>query len=64
MKNCTIIHVLPNEKDTETPANNIFVLKMPSAFYVCCIYSLVIEANTMHPDQTAPESDLGPYRLQ
>ena len=42
------------------PANNVFVLKMLSAFYICCIYLnalrqlLVIEANIMNPDQTAP----------
>ena len=45
---------------------------MLSAFYVCCLHlgtfrlDLIIEANTMNPDQTAPleQSDLGPYYLQ
>ena len=38
---------------------NIFVLKMLSAEYVCCIYSnafytiLIMEANNMEPEQTA-----------
>ena len=37
-----------------------FILKMASAYYVCCIYSkhtsdLIMEANTMNPDQTAPK---------
>ena len=38
---------------------NIFVLKMLSAFYICCIDStanqitMIIDANTMDPDQTA-----------
>ena len=40
---------------------NIFVLKMLSAEYVCCIYSnafytiLIMEATNMDPDQTAPK---------
>ena len=40
---------------------NIFVLKMLSAEYVRCIYSnafytiLIMEANNMDPDQTAPK---------
>ena len=40
---------------------NIFVQKMPSALYICCIYSNVLkiyfitDANTMNPDQTAPK---------
>ena len=38
---------------------NIFVLKMVSAYYICCICSkavrtnFIIEINTMNPDQTA-----------
>ena len=38
----------------------IFVLKMLSAYCVCCIYSnalqntITTEANTTNPDQTAP----------
>ena len=41
------------------PATTFFVLKMSSAFYVCCIYSsalqtrLFMEANNMNPYQTA-----------
>ena len=38
-----------------------FVLKMSSAYYLCCMYlnllwnTLTIEANIMDPDQTAPK---------
>ena len=50
-----------------------FVLKMLSAFDVCCIYlsshqtSFCFESNNVNPDQTAPkgeQSDLGPYCLK
>ena len=47
---------------------NIFVLKMLSAYYVCCIYSIALqktftmEINAMSPDLTA--FNLGPYCLQ
>ena len=40
--------------------NIIFVKKILSAYYICCIYSdalqnsFAMEANTMNPDQTAP----------
>ena len=46
-----------------------FVLKMLSAYYICCIYlnaletTFIMEANTINPDQTAPRADwsnLGP----
>ena len=46
-----------------------FVLNMLSAYYVCCILSMLLqttfntEANDMNPDQSAP-SDTGPYCLQ
>ena len=53
---------------------NVFVMKILAAYYVCCIFSnglknmFTMEANTMHPDQTAPhrivQSDLGPYCLR
>ena len=39
---------------------NIFVLKMVSAYYICCMFSKTIqniftmEENIMNPDQTAP----------
>ena len=48
---------------------HFFVLKMLSAFYVCCIYSNALQAyfikevKTMKPDQTAP-FDLVSYCLQ
>ena len=38
----------------------ILILKMMSAFYVCCIYTSALqtrffhESNNMNPDQTAP----------
>ena len=38
----------------------IFVVKMCSAFYICCIYlrahklDFFMEANSVNPDQTAP----------
>ena len=49
----------------------IFVLKMSSAVYVCCIYSsafrldIFMEANNMNTDQSAPreQSDPGQYIL-
>ena len=49
-----------------------FVQKISSAYYVCYIYSNVLQtsfimkANSLIPDQTAPweQSDLGPYCLQ
>ena len=55
------------------PANTLYP-KMLSAFYNCYIYIyiqmsfrllLIMEANTMNPDQTAPkeQSDLGSYCL-
>ena len=45
-----------------------FVLKMSSAYYVCCIHSsahqtrFFMKANAMNPDQTVPKEkfDLGP----
>ena len=50
----------------------LLILKMSSAFYVCCIYSSALQIRSYHgskhydPDQTAPleQSDLGPYCLQ
>ena len=50
---------------------NIYVLKMLSAFYICCIYSnslqktFTMDTNTMSQDQTVPyeQSDLGLYCL-
>ena len=65
-----------NNENSLTLIPLIFPPKMLSAYYVCCIYSkvlktsLISEANTMNPDQTAPnlvlreQSDLGQYCLQ
>ena len=42
------------------PANFFVVLKMLSAYCTCCMYlnalktNMIMEANTMNPDQTAP----------
>ena len=51
-----------------------FVMKMSSAFYLCCIsyiqvhfrLDFIMETNIMNPDQTAPmeQSDLSSYCLQ
>ena len=48
---------------TRTAVNlaDIFVQKMSSAYYICCIYSnafqtnFITEANNINPDQTAPK---------
>ena len=51
-------------------ANNFIVLKMIYVYCVCCIYSnafqtaLIMDANTMSHDQTAPKSDLSPFNFQ
>ena len=60
---CSHGHILA----LKTYSYNIFFdKKISSAYYICCIYSdalqysFAMEANTMHPDQTA----LGTYCLQ
>ena len=65
--NCFSVKLQEQDKIDNSKTCQHFVLKMMSAAYIQVHFrhDLIMEANTMNPNQTAPreQPDLGPYCL-
>ena len=66
MKICYLLQNIGTRSVYPYSATIFFVLKMLSAFYVCCIYSSALQTTLCTLIRMFPweQSDLGPYCLQ